>query len=206
MKKTISDVLKIVDSLKPSTYDTTAKLQWLNEVDGNIWTELFKYKTNAVIPLGVGVSNYNLPADADYNRITQVYVNDVEIPKLSKSQFKTTGILMGTGNTVDIYPVPQEVGSMNIIYLQQYTPHESESIVTDTVLAESPFDKIYFHYISALIDFNRHEYDSYNNMLSMFNQSFTEYAEWLVKNEAIERSDWNCNSLLQNIISQSKKK
>lgn len=203
MSKTINEILKIVDNLKPNPYDIPVKLQWINEVDGNIWTELFQYKKTATIELHEGITNYELPEDANFNRITNAYFNDMEIPKLSNAQFKTTGISRGNGNTINLYPLPQEPGELTVVYLEEFVPYKTSEVMTKKVLAESPFDKLYIHYLTAMIDFHRQEYSSYNNTIQLFNASFVEYAEWLVKNGAIERRDWTCNSLLQNIQRQS---
>ena len=221
MQKTVNEVLQTVDALKENTFDTIAKLQWINEVDGNIWTELFQYKVMVTTTTEEGVSKYDLPPVASFNRVTNIYLNGVEIPKLSNSQYKTTGysrvvptpggggvVVMGMPTdieTIEIYPTPTEEVELAISFLLPFEPHDISDIVNATVLAESPFEKIYIHYISAMIDFYRQEYDSCNNMINMFNDSFVEYMDWLVKNKAIERRDWNCNSLLQNIAVQSKK-
>jgi hypothetical protein len=199
MQKTINAILQLIDSLKTNTYDTGVKLQWINEIDGNIWTELFQYKATATITLEDGKTNYALPAGVNFNRITQAFIDGDEIPKVSKSQYKTTGISRGTGATIDLYPVPTGAGELAIVYLEEYVPHLASAVMTDTVLAEDPFDKIYILYLSAMIDFNRREFNAYNNNLILFNSAFTEYAEWLVKNNAIERRDWSCNSLLQDL-------
>lgn len=221
MKKTVNEILKIVDALKENTFDTIAKLQWINEVDGNIWTELFQYKVMVTTLTEDGVSKYDLPPSTDFNRVTNIYMDGVEIPKLSNSQYKTTGysrvvptpggggvVVMGIPTdieTIEIYPTPTAEVELAISFLLPFEPHDISDIVNATVLAESPFEKIYVHYISAMIDFHRQEYDSYNNMINMFNNSYVEYMDWLVKNKAIERRDWNCNSLLQNIAVQSKR-
>jgi len=205
MNKTINEVLQIVDAIKPNTYDISAKLQWINEVDGSIWTELFQYKTTAVIEMVDGISAYPLPEGANFNRITNAYLNGIEIPKLSNAQYKTTGISRGNNGNVSLYPVPTESGELAISYVEAYIPHPISNIATSEVLAESPYDKIYIYYLSAMVDFTRREYSSYNNTLQLFNQSYIEYAEWLTKNGAIERRDWGCISLLQGLQNKSTK-
>ena len=106
MNKTINEVLQIVDAIKPNTYDISAKLQWINEVDGSIWTELFKYKKTAIIEITEDISAYPLPEGANFNRITNAYLDGIEIPKLSNAQYKTTGISRGDTGNIILYPVP----------------------------------------------------------------------------------------------------
>jgi hypothetical protein len=205
MNKTINEILQIVDNLKPNTYDLPVKLQWINEVDGSIWTELFQYKKIAVIEILEGVSTYPLPAGANFNRITNAYLDGIEIPKLSNAQYKTTGISRGDNGNLILYPVPTKSGELVISYVESYIPHSISDIATTEVLAESPYDKMYIHYLSAMVDFTRREFSSYNNTLQLFNQSYIEYAEWLAKNGAIERRDWGCISLLQGLQNKSTK-
>lgn len=204
MNKTINEILQIVDAIKPNTYDTPAKLQWINEVDGAIWTELFQYKKTAIINTVEGVSGYPLPAETNFNRITNAYLNGKEIPKLSNAHYKTTGISR-SDDGVNIYPAPVANGELAISFVEAYTPHKISEINTSEVLAEPPYDRMYIYYLTAKIDFTRREYASYNNIMDLFNQSFVEYAEWLAKNGAIERRDWNCVSLLQGLQKQLNK-
>lgn len=205
MNKTINEILQIADALKANTYDIPVKLQWINEVDGSIWTELFKYKKTAIIEITEDISAYSLPEGANFNRITNAYLDGIEIPKLSNAQYKTTGISRGDNGNLILYPVPIESGELVISYVESYIPHSISDIATTEVLAESPYDKMYIHYLSAMIDFTRREFSSYNNTLQLFNQAYIEYAEWLTKNGAIERRDWGCISLLQGLQNKSTK-
>ena len=205
MNKTINEVLQIVDAIKPNTYDISAKLQWINEVDGSIWTELFKYKKTAIIEITEDISAYPLPEGANFNRITNAYLDGIEIPKLSNAQYKTTGISRGDTGKISLYPTPTENGELVVSYVESYIPHSISDMATTEVLAESPYDKMYIHYLSAMVDFTRREFSSYNNTLQLFNQAYIEYAEWLTKNGAIERRDWGCISLLQGLQNKSTK-
>lgn len=205
MNKTINEVLQIVDAIKPNTYDISAKLQWINEVDGSIWTELFKYKKTAIIEITEDISAYPLPEGANFNRITNAYLDGIEIPKLSNAQYKTTGISRGDTGKISLYPAPTENGELVVSYVESYIPHSISDMATTEVLAESPYDKMYIHYLSAMVDFTRREFSSYNNTLQLFNQAYIEYAEWLTKNGAIERRDWGCISLLQGLQNKSTK-
>ena len=205
MNKTINEILQIADTLKPNTYDISAKLQWINEVDGSIWTELFKYKKTAIIEITEDISAYPLPEGANFNRITNAYLDGIEIPKLSNAQYKTTGISRGDTGKISLYPAPTENGELVVSYVESYIPHSISDMATTEVLAESPYDKMYIHYLSAMVDFTRREFSSYNNTLQLFNQAYIEYAEWLTKNGAIERRDWGCISLLQGLQNKSTK-
>ena len=50
-----------------------------------------------------------------------------------------------------------------------------------TLLAKPPHDKIYWVYLSAMVDFGNGEYDKYQNTMQMFNQFFGEYMRWYAR-------------------------
>lgn len=41
-----------------------------------------------------------------------------------------------------------------------------------------PYDEIYIHYVSAMIDFHNREIVSYNNDMVMYNQAYTQFWAW----------------------------
>ena len=49
------------------------------------------------------------------------------------------------------------------------------------LLARPPHDKIYWVYLSAMVDFGNGEYDKYQNTMQMFNQFFGEYMRWYAR-------------------------
>ena len=46
------------------------------------------------------------------------------------------------------------------------------------LLAQPPHDKIYWAYLSAMIDFANGEYNKYQNTMQMFNTFFSEFMRW----------------------------
>lgn len=49
----------------------------------------------------------------------------------------------------------------------------------DTVLlVDSPYDKLYPSYLSAMIDYANGEYNKYQNTMQMFNSNFSEFMRW----------------------------
>lgn len=201
--RTVNEILQLSDSIKPSSDDIKLKIQWINDVDGAIWTQLFKYTKGCEIHLTANTATYVLPQDVNFNRIVAAYMNDEEVPKLSASQHMTTGVSRGTDNTINVYPTPLEDGVLKLAYYEEFKPHTETGVLSEKVLAEQPFDKLYLFYISAMVDFTRNEFNTYNNSRIMFNAAFNEFAEWLVRTHAIERSEFSCNSLLQDIQTKS---
>lgn len=66
----------------------------------------------------------------------------------------------------------------------------SEQIITydyatnaDTeLLVQPPHDKLYWAYLTAMIDFANGEYSKYQNTMQMFNNSFGEFMRWFANN------------------------
>ena len=43
------------------------------------------------------------------------------------------------------------------------------------LLVPAPFDEMYQRWLEAMIDYNNHEYDSYNNAIILFNKAYDDY-------------------------------
>lgn len=50
------------------------------------------------------------------------------------------------------------------------------------LLVEPPHDKIYWAYLTAMIDFANGEYNKYQNTMQMFNSFFGEFMRWFATN------------------------
>ena len=49
------------------------------------------------------------------------------------------------------------------------------------LLVESPFDDLYWLYVSAMIDFYNREYNDYNNVMLMFQERLEAYKAWYIR-------------------------
>ena len=45
------------------------------------------------------------------------------------------------------------------------------------LLVSSPYDDMYFYYVSAMIDFSNNEIGEYNNNMALFNEKYTAFAK-----------------------------
>lgn len=174
----ISEIIARIDSLKPNKYTSAVKLGWINQVDGMIWDELYKYTGFANIMREEGVAEYELPNGVKFEMITNVYVDGMEIYKISHRDFETTGYYRGTDGKLNIYPVPTEddtEAGLRIAYRMPFTPHEED---TEDVFMQPPFDKAYDDYIAAMIDKYNLDMDGYNNNMAFYNNSVKEYIDW----------------------------
>ena len=50
------------------------------------------------------------------------------------------------------------------------------------MLVDPPHDKLYWAYLTAMIDFANGEYNKYQNTMQMFNASFGEFMRWFAQN------------------------
>lgn len=50
------------------------------------------------------------------------------------------------------------------------------------LLVEPPHDKLYWAYLTAMIDFANGEYNKYQNTMQMFNASYGEFMRWFALN------------------------
>lgn len=50
------------------------------------------------------------------------------------------------------------------------------------LLAQPPHDKIYWAYLTAMIDFANGEYNKYQNTMQVFNSFFSEFMRWFALN------------------------
>lgn len=103
----IYKLLENVERLKPNTVDVEDKFDWINEVEGILYKNVFERAEDTTFEL----PTYDYEAD-----------QDIEL------------------------------------------------------LIQAPFDTVYFHYLSAKIDFTEGEINSYNNNMSLYNTVYDEFA------------------------------
>ena len=103
---TLSDVIALVDEIKPNAFSPEAKTAWINEVEGLVQTEVWLTAVEEVV-------HYDYTVDAGAE-----------------------------------------------------------------LLVHTPHDKIYWAYLSAMIDFAQGEYNKYQNDIQVFNHWYREYMRW----------------------------
>jgi len=183
----ICDIITRIDGLKPNKYSSTTKLSWINHVDGMIWEELYKYTDFSDIMREKDVAAYELPAGVKFEMITNVYVDGMEIYKISHRDFETTGYYRGTDGKLNIYPVPAKdddtTPGLKIVYRLPFTPHAS---VDEEPFMQPPFDKAYDDYIAAMIDKYNLDMEGYNNNVNFYNAGIKEYIDWYNRHKVQE--------------------
>jgi hypothetical protein len=101
-------------------------------------------------------------------------------------------------NTVDVADIFDWIDEIEgIVYKGVFekaedTTFESPSYDYETdqdkdLLVPAPFDIIYFHYLSAKIDFTEGEINSYNNNMSLYNTAYDDFAAYYRRNHMPKR-------------------
>jgi len=177
----ISSIISNINELKPNIYTPSTKLDWINHVEGAAWNEVFKYLAPVDISRVSGQASYDLPARVTFDRIAKVFVDGEEMYPIDYSMFETTGYYRDSNNRLAIYPIPDSndtTPGLRVVYRTPFTPHGS---IDEDVLIPSPYDKLYWQYISAMIDWFNNEYENYNNSIGLYNTSFQEFKDWYEK-------------------------
>jgi hypothetical protein len=172
----MSDVIAYIDELKANKYGQGNKIRWVNDDDGIVWSEIYKYTDFKEVSTVIGQAAYAIPDSVDFSRIEAVFVNGVKIHKIDHSMLNTTGYYRGADGKINIYPVPTVAGQT--IRIAYNLPFAAHTTVDDDVLVSEPYSKIYWQYISAQIDWFNDDIVKYNNSITLFNTSMKEYADW----------------------------
>ena len=165
----IKDIIIALNEVKPNPYSSTVKLDWVNHVEGAAWNEVFKYTSIATLVKVNGI--YNLPAGVSFNNIVDIYVDGDPIGKVATPS--TTGYLRNSNTSIIIYPVTTD--TVELVYLQPFVAHTS---IEDAVLIPEPYSKVYWQYISAMVDVFNKETKNYDNSVGLYNASFKEFMDW----------------------------
>lgn len=183
LAQTITQIKAVLVGIKPDAgiIGDASIIQLINEVDGSIHCNIYKNTLPTDIAVTADTAEYSLPAGITFDLVDQVYLNDFELIKIDESYSDTTGFMRGsTANKVKVYPVPETSDvagseSLRVAYLNPFVEHTTMS---DTVLVDSPFNKMYYQYLSAMISLFKEDTATYNNMISLYNASFNEYEQW----------------------------
>lgn len=65
-----------------------------------------------------------------------------------------------------------------LLAIEEVIQYDFETNEETELLAKAPHDKIYWTYLTALIDFANGEYNKYQNTMQLFNTYFGEYMRW----------------------------
>lgn len=65
-----------------------------------------------------------------------------------------------------------------LLCIEDYKPYIYSNDESTELLVKEPHSKIYYTYLSAMVDFANGEYEKYQNTMQLFNKFFGEYMRW----------------------------
>lgn len=183
---TLKELIARVDAIKPNAFDEVAKTAWINEVEGLVQTEVMLLSAQDVTPYVY---------KSTYKKAGIVFVDDKTIRLPSKPDMVAGGYVTlkdfetyEQNNTATPIQLKKVVGNDLVFADGTFASYnlgaenETAEIEFDgsefELLVSPPHDKIYWVYLSALIDFGNGEYNKYENTMQMFNAYFGEYLRW----------------------------
>ncbi len=170
---TVREAIKIADAVAPNALKSDLKCQFLNEAEGAVMTEIMLLS----------------PHDFDKYMLSGTYTGNVSFPDSRTMKTETPHGFTGAGkitigdNTASGYVTDEYTVRFYEDIEIPAGPATVEMDGGDTVLlAYPPHDKLYWHYVTAMIHFANADYDRYQNTMQMYNESFGEMMRWYAQN------------------------
>ena len=163
MKLTVGEILAMVDSIRPNNVDRETKIQYLNEVEAEVFDLYLGFKRGKEVEVK--------PINGETDTL-EGYTN-AEGEAKTEPEGKLT--IMGTSP----YRIVEPLGKMKesepmrlLPSLKSYTQGDEDAVV----ILDSRFLGIYTNYIKAKIDYAEDEIESYTNAVQAYN---AEKEAWL---------------------------
>jgi hypothetical protein len=169
MKMTVGEILAMVDSIRPNNVDRELKIQYLNEVEAEVFDLYLGFKCGKEVEIKPIHGRAFLHGETD---TLEGYTN-AEGEAKAEPEGRLT--IMGTSP----YRIVEPLGKMKesepmmlLPSLKSYTQGDEDAVV----LLDSRFMGIYTNYIKAKIDYAEDEIESYTNAVQAYN---AEKEAWL---------------------------
>jgi hypothetical protein len=63
-----------------------------------------------------------------------------------------------------------------------FSGYNAETDMNTKLLAPEPYDEMYIHWMTAMIDYNNREMAGYNNAIARFEEMYTKFRNWYNRN------------------------
>ena len=104
-------------------------------------------------------------------RIDSIKPNGYAMPEKIKWLSTLDGIIKAS--IIDTHE-----GSENVTF----NGYDENSSLTTTLLVPAPYDDIYLRWLEAQIDYANNEYDKYNNSITLYNATYSNYERFYNRN------------------------
>ena len=170
------------DAYKPNSFSKEQKTDWINEVEGKVYTDVLLMSHLDFIPLQYR-ENYEYTAPEDglsagsYHFILTQYQNGLPFTAslgfaLEKA-LPAGAVLRWDGKTLtsDIGVIPVSSGNAGeeLVFTD----------MSDELIVDPPHDKLYAYYLEAMIDFHNGEADRYANTMQLFNDAWDDFVGYI---------------------------
>ena len=169
MKLTVGEILAMVDAIRPNNADREVKIQYLNEVEAEVFDLYLGFKR------GKEVEVRSINGRAFLHEETDTLEGYTNAEGEAKTEPEGRLTIMGTSP----YRIVEPLGKMKesepmrlLPSLKSYTQGDEDAVV----LLDSRFMGIYTNYIKAKIDYSEDEIESYTNAVQAYN---AEKEAWL---------------------------
>ena len=184
----LKDLLAFVDKMKPNSFTNQEKTIWVNELENMVQTEVMLLAAQDCIQYkydyswtGTGIS---FPDDFT--------VKLTSISSFTPGDIITFSGLIDYGNNNITATVKNIDGVFLYFDRNTFTDTGDTAESGEAVLSSSddqarlmvcpPYEKIYWLYLAAMIDFAHGEYSKYQNSYALFDSAWADYVRWYARN------------------------
>lgn len=183
---TYNEMITYVDQAITNSVEESYKLNWLNELDRNIFRDICTEFRTDVISLADGVADYDL-VGYKFEDIQKVVVDGNEYMKMSALDYVESSYYKNELQ-LSIFPVPT-ASSNELKVIRIYKPIAKTELTQDVELElcamfGNEFSVVYEYYLRYKILFHQREYIESNQMAAMFNDASKTFSAWYLNNVA----------------------
>jgi len=189
MSKTLAEIIDFVDGINPNKLDDNTKAAWISEAEGIVQTDVMLIAPADIVSY---VYSYTWAGTG----VTFPAANKMVFPTVTKLRsgdlIAITGLSDYSGNNISTTVSAVSADGKTLTFPDDTFADTGETGETETatvaydgsgtkVLVAPPYDKLYWTYLTAMVDFARGEYGRYQNSMQMFNSFMGEFARWYAR-------------------------
>lgn len=182
----IQKIIDYIDGIKPNPYTEEDKVMWLNEVEGVIQTDVLLRGPADIVTYfyrslweGEGIvfaddATLILPDPAVVHKGGRVTLSGLTDALGNELIEAVVEAVEEGGRVLKFAP-----GTFSKVGVTETAEAMLEFDGSNTeLLAEAPFQKLYYTYLMAMIDLVNGDYSKYQNAMTLFNSHLTCYSRW----------------------------
>ena len=192
----ITELFEYIDEVKPNAFSSAVRLRWLSEIEGMIQSEILLTSPADVVTYASERATKTVTVSVASDGAAAVNVRDVS----GSCVLNLTESVLLPGDTVRYEMTDIDTGNKKTVLIERDGTSASVSVKTDNgtprtvaagesvsesgyteikLLVPSPYCRIYYAYLEAMIDYQEGEYNLYANSVERFNSFWNEYAAWV---------------------------